>query len=186
MADRRARPIFFLGRHEPRKGLDVLLEAMAALPARRPAVGGGRRARDGAAAGAGPPATPGSSGWAGIGDEEKAARLRGADVFCAPSLRGESFGVVLLEAMAARPPIVASDLPGYRRVARPERRRRCWCRPATPPRWPPPSRRVLGEPAAGRRRWSRRARQRAAEFSMDRLAERYVELYERVRRGRAV
>jgi len=41
-------------------------------------------------------------------------------VFCAPSLRGESFGVVLIEAMAAGTAIVASDLPGYRRVARPD------------------------------------------------------------------
>ncbi|MEZ5139073.1 MAG: glycosyltransferase [Acidimicrobiales bacterium] len=41
-------------------------------------------------------------------------------VFCAPSLRGESFGVVLLEAMAAGAAIVASDLSGYRLVARPD------------------------------------------------------------------
>jgi phosphatidyl-myo-inositol alpha-mannosyltransferase len=38
-------------------------------------------------------------------------------VFCAPSLRGESFGVVLLEAMAAETPVVASALEGYRNVA---------------------------------------------------------------------
>src|SRR5204863_6614260 len=57
--------------------------------------------------------------WLGrISDEEVARRLRGADVFCAPSLHGESFGVVLLEAMAAQTPIVASDLPVYRNVAR--------------------------------------------------------------------
>src|SRR5204863_5964920 len=57
--------------------------------------------------------------WLGmITDYEKASRLRGAHVFCAPSRHGESFGVVLLEAMAAETPIVASDLPGYRNVAR--------------------------------------------------------------------
>src|SRR5205085_4484343 len=57
--------------------------------------------------------------WLGrLDDEQVARRLRGADVFCAPSLHGESFGVVLLEAMAAQTPIVASDLPGYRNVAR--------------------------------------------------------------------
>jgi len=43
---------------------------------------------------------------------EKVARLRGADVFCAPSLRGESFGVVPIEAMAAGTPIGAPGLPG--------------------------------------------------------------------------
>jgi glycosyltransferase involved in cell wall biosynthesis len=60
--------------------------------------------------------------WLGrIDDEERNRRMRGADAFCAPSLRGESFGVVLLEAMAARTPVVASDLPGYANVARPGR-----------------------------------------------------------------
>ena len=59
--------------------------------------------------------------WLGrITEDEKRSRLRGADVYCAPSLRGESFGVVLLEAMAASTAIVASDLAGYRRVARPD------------------------------------------------------------------
>jgi phosphatidylinositol alpha-mannosyltransferase len=58
--------------------------------------------------------------WLGrISDDEKARRIRGADVFCAPSLGGESFGIVLLEAMAGGAVLVASDLPGYRNVARP-------------------------------------------------------------------
>jgi phosphatidylinositol alpha-mannosyltransferase len=52
--------------------------------------------------------------WLGrIGDEELASRLAGADLLCAPSLDGESFGVVLVEAMAARTAVVASDLAGY-------------------------------------------------------------------------
>ena len=56
--------------------------------------------------------------WLGrLTDADKMARLRGADVFCAPSLHGESFGVVLIEAMAAETAIVASGLDGYRNVA---------------------------------------------------------------------
>ncbi len=109
--------IFFVGRHEPRKGLAVLLDAMRSLPADAHLW----------VAGDGPQtaqlkATYGHDArieWVGrIDDDEKASRLRAADVFCAPSLRGESFGVVLLEGMAAQTPVVASDLPGYRNVAR--------------------------------------------------------------------
>ncbi len=56
--------------------------------------------------------------WLGrIDDHEKFGRLRGASVFCAPSLHGESFGVVLIEAMAAETTVVASALDGYRNVA---------------------------------------------------------------------
>jgi len=57
--------------------------------------------------------------WLGeISTDEKFSRLRGADVFCVPSIAGESFGIVLLEGMAAGTPVVASDIPGYRNVAR--------------------------------------------------------------------
>ena len=50
-------------------------------------------------------------------DDEVASRLAGADILCAPSLRGESFGMVVLEGMAARCSVVASDLQGYRSAA---------------------------------------------------------------------
>ena len=108
--------IFFIGRHEPRKGLAVLLEAMGELPAhvRLWIAGDGPETEQLRQRVAGDARIE----WLGrISDEEKAARMRGADVFCAPSLRGESFGVVLLEAMAAETPVVASDLPGYANVA---------------------------------------------------------------------
>ena len=109
--------IFFIGRHEPRKGLAVLLEALNDLPREvRLWIGGeGPDTRALQARLAGDPRVE----WLGrISEEEKLARMRAADVFCAPSLRGESFGIVLLEAMAAGTPIVASDLPGYANVAR--------------------------------------------------------------------
>jgi phosphatidylinositol alpha-mannosyltransferase len=108
--------IFFLGRHEERKGLAVLLHAFQSLPDDvRLWIGG-----DG-------PDSPqlrdeyrddGRITWLGrIDDPEKLARLRGASVICAPSLHGESFGVVLIEAMAAGTPVVASSIDGYRNVA---------------------------------------------------------------------
>jgi phosphatidylinositol alpha-mannosyltransferase len=118
--------ILFLGRHEERKGLGVLLDAFDRLG---PAAG-----RDGAGhqrpvlwiAGDGPQSEvlrrdhPGSSDlvWLGIlPEDEKVRRLVAADVLCAPSLGGESFGMVILEAMAARTPVVASDIDGYRSAA---------------------------------------------------------------------
>src|SRR5207244_511825 len=105
------------GRHEERKGLAVLLDAMAQLPAdiRLWVASDGPQTAELQARTAGDERVE----WLGrISDTEKAQRLRGADVFCAPSLHGESFGVVLLEAMAAGTALVASDLPGYANVAR--------------------------------------------------------------------
>jgi phosphatidylinositol alpha-mannosyltransferase len=56
--------------------------------------------------------------WLGrISDHERAARMRGCTVYCSPSVRGESFGMVLLEAMASGCALVASDLDGHRNVA---------------------------------------------------------------------
>ena len=52
-----------------------------------------------------------------LSDDEVASRLAGADVLCAPSLYGESFGMVLLEGMAAGCAVVASDIEGYRIAA---------------------------------------------------------------------
>ncbi|MEQ8839643.1 MAG: glycosyltransferase family 4 protein [Acidimicrobiales bacterium] len=109
--------ILFVGRHEERKGLRVLLDAVALLPAdvRVWIAGEGPETETLKAAYAGDPRLE----WLGaIGEDEKIARLKGADVFCAPSLHGESFGVVLLEGMAAGTPVVASDIPGYANAAR--------------------------------------------------------------------
>ncbi|MGI9604802.1 MAG: glycosyltransferase family 4 protein [Acidimicrobiales bacterium] len=109
--------IFFVARHEDRKGLEVLLDAFNDLPSETMLwVGGvGPQTVDLQRRFAGDPRID----WLGELDEsEKIACMRGADVFCAPSLGGESFGIVLLEAMAAETAVVASDLPGYAKVTR--------------------------------------------------------------------
>jgi phosphatidylinositol alpha-mannosyltransferase len=51
-----------------------------------------------------------------IDDAGKASAMRSADAYCAPNLGGESFGIVLVEALAAGTPVVASDLDAFRRV----------------------------------------------------------------------
>ena len=53
-----------------------------------------------------------------VDDAGKASAMRSADVYCAPNTGGESFGIVLVEAMAAGTPVVASDLDAFRRVLR--------------------------------------------------------------------
>ena len=110
----------FLGRiDEPRKGLPTLLEAMERVVAARPGTGllvAGHGDADEAAQ-ALPATLRGAVTFLGhVTDAEKAALLRTVDVYVAPNLRGESFGIVLVEAMAAGAPVVASDLDAFSRV----------------------------------------------------------------------
>jgi phosphatidylinositol alpha-mannosyltransferase len=169
--------VLFLGRHEPRKGLAVLLEAMALLPSdlRLWIAGDGPQTHELKVRTAGDPRIT----WLGRVDErEKARRLRGADVFCAPSLGGESFGVVLLEAMAAGVPVVASDLTGYRAVAR-SGVDALLVAPGDASALAEALRGVLSEPGvAGSLAASGTAH--VASFAMERLAHRYLELYRRL------
>jgi len=117
--------------------------------------------------------------WLGrLTDEDKRRRLRAADIFCAPSLRGESFGVVLLEAMAAGAAIVASDLSGYRLVARPDQDG-LLVPPGDAEALAAALNRVLVDPAL-RSALVETATLRAQSFSMDQLADEYLRLYERV------
>ena len=115
------RTVLFLGRYdEPRKGMAVLLGALPALVQRFGDVEVlivGHGDRDGLCAQAGELAS--HLRFLGqIDDAEKAAALRSADVYCAPHTGGESFGIVLVEAMAAGTAVVASDLHAFRRVLR--------------------------------------------------------------------
>ena len=169
--------IFFVGRHEERKGLGVLLDAMARLPAdvRLWVAGAGNQTPALKARTAGDDRIQ----WLGrLSDAEKASRLRGADIFCAPSLHGESFGIVLLEAMAAQTPIVASDLAGYRNVARPDVDA-VLVPPGDTAALASALEGVLADPKLGAA-LVRSGECRANELSMDKLAERYVTFYEQV------
>jgi phosphatidylinositol alpha-mannosyltransferase len=104
----------FVGRFtEPRKGMPVLLEALRSLDARLLVVGRGDPADLRREAG---PVADRLDVLGTVDEDTKAAALRSVDVFCAPNLGGESFGMVLTEAMAAGAPVVASDLESFRRV----------------------------------------------------------------------
>jgi glycosyltransferase involved in cell wall biosynthesis len=120
--------LLFVGRLEPRKGVDTLLDSVPALlaefPALRvsivgddriPAPGGGTYRQRFEASHA-------ASSWAdrveftgSVDDEELARRYRGCDLFVAPS-RYESFGLVLIEAMMRSKPVVACAAGGMREI----------------------------------------------------------------------
>ncbi|MBB2990350.1 phosphatidylinositol alpha-mannosyltransferase [Mycolicibacterium iranicum] len=116
---RPGRSVLFLGRFdEPRKGMAVLLGALPALVERFADVEVlvvGRGDEDELREQAGPLAR--HLRFLGqVGDAQKASAMRSADVYCAPNTGGESFGIVLVEAMAAGTAVVASDLDAFRRV----------------------------------------------------------------------
>jgi phosphatidylinositol alpha-mannosyltransferase len=118
---RPAKTVLFLGRYdEPRKGMAVLIGALPSLVERFPGLQVlivGRGNEDELRSKAGNLAA--HLCFLGLVDDAaKASAMRSADVYCAPNLGGESFGIVLVEAMAAGTPVVASDLHAFRRVLR--------------------------------------------------------------------
>ena len=111
--------IVFLGRlDEPRKGLGIFAGAiervLEAIPGARFLIAGRGDAPDIRAAVA--RFGDSVSFLGGISDEEKESLLAGASIYVAPQTGGESFGIVLVEAMAARTTVVASDIPAFRAV----------------------------------------------------------------------
>jgi phosphatidylinositol alpha-mannosyltransferase len=110
----------FVGRiDEPRKGLAVLLQALPGLHDRHPdlrllVVGGGDV--DGVRRRILRPLRERVVFLGPVSDDDKASVLRTADLYVAPNTGGESFGIVLIEAMAAGTAVLASDIPAFRRV----------------------------------------------------------------------
>jgi phosphatidylinositol alpha-mannosyltransferase len=168
--DRRGRRVLFVGRPEPRKGLHVLLDAFRRLPddAELVLVGPERAEGDRVRA------------LGRVDDHELRRQLADADVLCAPSLGGESFGVVLAEGMAAGLPVVASRIPGYVEVL-PET-----CGRLVPPGDPGGLATALSELLADedlRRRLGEAGRREAARFAWPRVAEQVLAVYERAVAG---
>jgi phosphatidylinositol alpha-mannosyltransferase len=171
--------VLFVGRHEPRKGLLDLLKAHRMLrktgtESRLLVVGSGPQEREARRY----VATRGLQGVEFLGrvsDAEKAQLFRTADVFASPATGGESFGIVLLEAMAAGAPIVCSDIHGYKGVVRRGREGLL-----VPPRQPRELAvaidRLLRDPSM-RDQMSAAGRARAEEFSWPRVTAKVDEYY---------
>jgi phosphatidylinositol alpha-mannosyltransferase len=180
-AGEREHRIVFAGRHEPRKGLHVLLRAWPEIRRRT-----GLRLT---VAGADPLAVrllltrlrvpdEGIDVVGFLSQDELTDALLGAKALVAPSLGQESFGMVLTRAFACSLPVVASDIPGYREVLD----------PAASVAAPPDDPEALAEAVAGvvadegrRVALGEAAREIAVErYSWPRIAGRLVEIYEQV------
>ena len=171
--------ILFLGRFEERKGLIYLLKAYHRLRKRKV------DARL-LVAGAGPKEREyrryvGLRGirdveWLGrVSDEDKVRYFASADIYCAPNTGQESFGIVLLEAMAAGVPIVASDIHGFKKVV--ERNVQGLLVEPKNPRALAAALYTLARDPDLRHEMGEAGRARAPEFSWDRVTERIVDFY---------
>jgi phosphatidylinositol alpha-mannosyltransferase len=173
------RNILFVGRFEPRKGLLDLLRAYRILrktgcECRLLLVGGGPQERE-ARRYVATRRLRGVEFLGRVSDDEKAQLFRTADVYVSPATGRESFGIVLLEAMAAGTPIVASDIHGYKGVVRRGREGLL-----VPPRSPKSIAASVGRLLRDRelaREMSESGRGRAEEFSWPRVTAKVDDYY---------
>lgn len=172
------RHLLFVGRLESRKGFPVAVQAFARLAPQYPdlrllVIGDGTQ-RD--AVDELTPAIRSRVEMLGrVDDALLAGYLRAADVYLGPATGGESFGIVLAEAMAAGTPIVASNISGYRDVAR-DGLEAVLVPPGNPAALADGVRRVLDD-AALARALGERGRVRANDFAWDAIADRLVAVY---------
>lgn len=172
------RIVLCVGRLENRKGHSVLLDAFARLESGRPgravlvvAGDGPLAARLRGQAARLPPAAVRFAG--AVSPEMLPGIYRSADLFVAPALRNESFGIVLLEAMASGLPVIASDIPGYRGVLGEDA---CFVKAGDPADLVRALDALLEDPAR-RQDLARAGRARAARFGWIEVAERVESLY---------
>jgi phosphatidylinositol alpha-mannosyltransferase len=174
--------LFFIGRlDEQRKGLPVLLEALPQIIASHPGVrllvaGPGdeeemRESLD--------PAVSDRVVYLGlVSEEEKTRAFVSADLYVAPNTGGESFGIVLLEAMASGTPVLASDIEAFRRVVDDGRAGRTFVN-EDPEDLAREAIALLSD-RAERERLTREGHARALEYDWETVAKRVVEVYDAV------
>jgi phosphatidyl-myo-inositol alpha-mannosyltransferase len=171
--------ILFVGRLEDRKGLPNLLKAFRLVrkggtDARLLVVGSGPQEREVRRY----VMTRGLGNVEFLGrvsDEEKAQLFRTADIYCSPATGRESFGIVLLEAMAAGAPIVCSDIHGYKGVV--QRGRQAILTPPGDPKSLAAALTQLIEDPDMRARMGASGRERAEQFSWERVTDKVTDYY---------
>jgi phosphatidylinositol alpha-mannosyltransferase len=160
--------LLFVGRiGDARKGARFLFEAYAGLVARKLPVTLDVVGELGAADA--PAELPGLTYHGPVGFDQLPVLYRACDVFVAPSTGQESFGIVLLEAMASGKPVVCSDIEGYRQVATTEGS--TLVKPSDPGALVAALTRVVHTDPDTRRRHGELNRRHAELFDYDRLAE---------------
>jgi phosphatidylinositol alpha-mannosyltransferase len=167
--------VLFIGQAVERKGLPVLLRAFEALRDHVPA----RLTLVGASAEEVARTMEDARGVRALGktsERRKLVELERAHVLCAPSLHGESFGMVLTEGLAAGTPVLASDIPGYRDVVR-DGIDGLLTPPGDAVALAQALRRLALDPSE-RARMAAAARERAARFAWPRVAAEVLDCYE--------
>lgn len=175
------RHLLFVGRLEERKGFPIAVRAFEQLAARFPdlrllVIGDGSERDSVEKLPASARARVEMLGR--VNDDVLASYLKAADIYIGPATGGESFGIVLAEAMAAGLPIVASDIPGYRDVAR-DGVEAVLVTPGDPDALVAGVARVLNHPALSEA-LGERGKQRAAEYDWDNVTQRILALYREV------
>jgi len=174
--------LFFIGRlDEPRKGLPVLLEALPRIIASHPGVrllvagpGDEEEMREDL-----DPAVSDRVVYLGlVSEEEKTRAFVSADLYVAPNTGGESFGIVLLEAMASGTPVLASDIEAFRRVVDEGRAGRTFVN-EDPDDLADQAIALLSD-RAERQRLTHEGHARALEYDWATVAKRVVEVYDAV------